>query len=382
MTATKKHANRRRRGPHVRRRTPPGSPPGTLVADPSAAPPRMRVMAYGPEGLHEAALASPQPLDTLVERHAVTWVDVQGLGDVPAIEALGRRFGLHALALEDVLNVHQRPKLEAYEDHLFIVARMPEADGAFTTEQISFFVGRDFVLTFQEHDGDCLEPVRQRLRSGPGRMRSSGPDYLLYALLDAILDAYFPVLERYGESVEQLEDAVLEHPGAAIAARIHELKRDLLALRRVVWPMREVLNALSRGDAALVTPQTGVYLRDCYDHIIQLMDMIETYREIASGLIDIHLSSQSARMNEVIKVLTIIATIFIPLGTIAGIYGMNFDPDISPWNMPELRWRYGYFFALGIMLAMASGLMLWFWRRGWLMTRRPRTPRAGARHAR
>jgi magnesium transporter len=338
----------------------------------------MRAMAYGPEALHEQDLEGPASLDSLAGRKGVVWVDVQGLGDARAIEELGRRFGLHALALEDVLNVHQRPKLEAYEDHLFIVARMPDADGAFSTEQVSFFLGRDFVLSFQERAGDALEPVRQRLRSGPGRMRSSGPDYLFYALLDALVDAYFPVLERYGEAIQHLEDGVVEHPGAAVVGQIHDVKRDLLALRRAVWPLREVLNGLIREETTpLVEAQTRIYLRDCYDHVVQLMDMIETYREITSGLIDIHLSSQSARMNEIMKVLTIIATIFIPLGTIAGIYGMNFDPDVSPWNMPELRWRYGYVFALGIMASVASGLIAWFWRRGWLATRPPRPDGTG-----
>jgi magnesium transporter len=340
----------------------------------------MRVMAYGPDGLHEQAVDSLQELDALLARHAVTWINVDGLGDAAFIEALGRRFGLHALALEDVLNVHQRPKAEVYADQLFVVARMPEQEAFLASEQISIFVGDNWLLSFQQRSGDCLEPVRQRLRAGRGTIRGNGPGYLLYALIDAVTDAYFPVLERYGERLEALEDEVLLQPSASAIAAIHALKHDLLMLRRIVWPMRELLNSMIRGDSAVIAPQTGIYLRDCYDHVIQLMDIVETYREIASGLVDIYLSSQSARMNEVMKVLTIIATIFIPLGTIAGIYGMNFDPAASPWNMPELGWRYGYLFALGIMATFATALLLWFWRRGWLRDagpRRdsPRTPR-------
>jgi len=362
----KKQRTRRSLSHHGRRRTPPGSAPGTLVADPAAEQPRVTVIAYGADGVQEGTLDSLAELERLELTAAVTWINIDGLGDARFIEALGQRFGLHPLALEDVLGVHQRPKAEVYDEQLFVVTRMPEVRDTLVTEQIALFVGDGWLLSFQERAGDCLEPVRQRLRGGRGKIRSNGPDYLLYALVDAITDAYFPVLERYGERLEQLEDEVLADPGPRVVARIHELKHDLLTLRRVVWPMRELLNTLIRGDSPRIHAQTGIYLRDCYDHVIQLMDIVETYREIASGLIDIHLSSQTARMNEIMKVLTIIATIFIPLGTIAGIYGMNFDPEVSPWNMPELGWRYGYPFALGIMLSMATGLLVWFWRRGWL----------------
>lgn len=317
-------------------------------------------------------------MEALRAGHAVTWIHTQGLGDPAWIEAIGAQFGLHGLALEDVLNVHQRPKVEPYGDHLFVVVRLPgdpvdpKADPAGNShrvgppQQVAFFLGKDWLLSFTESEEDPFAAVVERLRHDRGRLRASEAEYLLYALLDTAVDAWFPVLEAHGEMLEHLEDAVLARPGPGVVANIHELKHELLTLRRAVWPLREVLNALIRGDAIQVGHQTGLHLRDCHDHVIQIMDIVETYREIASGLVDIYLSSQSARMNEIMKVLTIIATIFIPLGTIAGIYGMNFDPEASPWNMPELGWRYGYPFALGIMAALAAGLMAWFWRRGWL----------------
>lgn len=296
-------------------------------------------------------------------------MDVRGLGDVGLIETLGRHFGLHRLALEDVLNTHQRPKLELFDDHVFVVARLPSGETG-VTRQLALFLGQGWLLSFAEQDEAVLEPVRQRLRTGRGRLREQSADYLLYALLDAVIDSYFPLLETLGERLEALEDAVLDRPEPELIGQIHAIKHELLALRRAIWPLRELLNGLLRGDGGLLSPQVGLYLRDCYDHVIQLIDIIETYREIASGLVDIYLSSQSARMNEIMKVLTIIATIFIPLGTIAGIYGMNFDTEASPYNMPELGWRYGYPYALTIMAVLATGMLAWFWRRGWLGKRR------------
>jgi magnesium transporter len=228
------------------------------------------------------------------------------------------------------------------------------------------FLGANFLLTFQERTGDCFDLVRDRIRRRRGHIRERKADYLAYALLDAVIDGYFPVLEACGERLESLEDAVLDKPSGEQSAQIHEMKRDLLTLRRAIWPQREMINALTRDSSAHVSDQTRVYLRDCYDHTIQLMDMLETYREIASGLVDVYLSSVSARMNEIMKLLTIIATIFIPLGFIAGLYGMNFDTGVSPWNMPELSWRWGYPFALGLMAVVAIGLLLFFRKRGWI----------------
>jgi magnesium transporter len=349
------------------RRPPPGSAPGTLVAPPKEAPPpSIKMIAYAPERLEERPLAAVSELDRPADPFPVTWIDVQGLGDLEIMRAVGRHFRLHPLVLADIVQADQRPKVEAYEEHLFIVVRMPHQGEALWTEQLSLVVGRDFVLTFQERPGDCFDPVRARLRQEPSRMRTLGADYLAYALLDALIDSCFPVLEHFGEALDNLERGVVEQPDPGLVLRIHTLKRDFLELRRALWPMREIMSHLLRDDTPFIGAATRVYLRDCADHVFQLMDMLEIDRELASGLMDLHLSSVSLRANEIMKVLTIIATIFIPLGFIAGVYGMNFKPEVSPWNMPELSWYFGYPFALGLMLALALGLLAYFWRKGWI----------------
>lgn len=371
------HSNQRR--PHrqkTRRRTAPGASPGTLTIDPNAPPPQMRLVVYGPDRLDETGLPSLEQLSTLAEGQTVRWLNVDGLGDIDTLKRIGAAFELHPLALEDVVNVHQRPKVEAYEDHLFIIVRMPvdvpaSATGdvpqqRLETEQVAICLGRDFVVTFQERPGDCFDPVRRRMQTTNGNIRLRGPDYLAYALIDAVIDAFFPLLEMYGERVEELETEVVEHPQAGQIARIHELKRNLLTARRAVWPLRDMINTLLRDDSPFIDAHTRIYLRDCYDHTIQLIDMIESYREISTGLVDIHLSSISNRMNEVMKVLTIIATIFIPLTFVVGVYGMNFDPAASPLNMPELGWSYGYPAVILFMATIAAGLVLWFRRKGWI----------------
>lgn len=378
---------RTRRRKHYR--APAGAAPGTLSVDPNAPKPQIRLIAYGPDAIREDHAVAVEKLAMGAGGHAVRWIDVVGLGDAGTIQRIGEIFDLHPLALADVVNVNQRPKVEAYEKHLFIVTRMPmdpvpdgasqttltdgEVDaamdgkaGRLQTEQVSICVGPDYIITFQEKPGDVFEPVRARLRAASGRIRARGPDYLAYALLDAVIDSYFPLLEIYGEYVEELEREVVQEPEFGYITRIHDLKRDLLTVRRAVWPQREMLNAMVRDETAFVTEETRLFLRDCYDHTIQLIDMIETYREIASGLVDIQLSSVSNRMNEVMKVLTVIATIFIPLSFIAGIYGMNFDTQVSAWNMPELHWAYGYPAALAFMAAIAIGLLAWFRKKGWL----------------
>lgn len=376
------------------RRAPPGAPPGTLIADPNAPAPEIQMISYGPDrgpdGFNRQKVASVDELPAVPAEHGVCWIDIAGLGDHETIRTIGERFNFHPLALEDTLNVRQRPKVEDYDDHLFIVTRMPVNDpagdedfapparsgssggawahhaGQLVTEQVAFFVGDGFVITFQERPGDVFEPVRTRIMKASGRIRSRGADYLAYALLDAAIDSFFPLLEAYGERVEDLEQEVVERPESGHIAHIHDLKRDLLTARRTIWPQREMLNTLVREESPLITDETRIFLRDCYDHTIQLMDMIETYREVASGLVDVQLSSVSNRMNEVMKVLTMIATVFIPLTFIAGIYGMNFDPGAGPWNMPELGWRYGYPAALVAMIVIGGILLLWFRRKGWL----------------
>ena len=274
------------------RRTPPGSPPGMLVADPASPRPHLSIMAYGKDALEERRDISLEDLDELKNRFPVLWLDVNGLGDVETLRAIGKRFGLHALALEDVVNVHQRPKIEEYDDHLFIVCRMPHTHRHLDTEQVSLFLGRNVVITFQERPGDCFEPVRNRLRAQRGRIRSEGPDYLTYALLDAVTDAYFPVLETIGEQLDIVEEEIMSQPHPDDVKRIHRLKRDLLTVRRAIWPQREMLNTIIRDDSPLIRESTKVYMRDCFDHTFQLMDLIETYREIVSDLTDVFLSAQ------------------------------------------------------------------------------------------
>lgn len=350
----------------IRRRTPPGAVPGTITVDPEAPKPVIAIMAYGPDGLVEQHIESPHEIAAYLQEWPVVWINVDGLGDKEVIQQLGTLFELHRLALEDVVNVHQRPKIEEYDDQLFFVARMVYQNEGIETEQLSMFLGAGFVLTFQERaGGDCFTPVRDRLRKGAGRIRAGSADFLAYCLIDALVDAYFPIIEIYGDYLENLEDEVLESPTRKTVNDIHRARRDLLLLRRAIWPLREAINAILRDRCAIFSPETRIYLRDCYDHTIQILDLVEAYRELVSDLMDVYLSSLSARMNEVMKVLTVIATIFIPMTFIASIYGMNFDPEISPWNMPELEWYFGYPFAMGLMLAAFVIQIYYFWRKGW-----------------
>lgn len=353
-----------------RRGSPAGAPPGTLTVSPDAVAPKLRVFAYGKDDIEEVEVPDLDRIKALRAAQPVLWVDVTGLADIDLILRLGEIFGLNPLALEDVVNVHQRPKMEEFSDHIFAVVRMVRPGTGVDTEQLSLFFGADYVLSFQERPGDCFDPVRERLRRDRGRLRQQTPDYLAYTLIDSVIDAYFPALEHYGEEIEGLEDAVIATPERSQVERLHVIKRDLLLLRRAMWPMREMINSLIRDDTPLVSSQTRLYLRDAYDHSIQLMDIVETYREIATGLTDVYLTSMSARLNEVMKLLTIIATIFIPLSFLTGLWGMNFD-RASPFNMPELGWRFGYPLALIVMIAIGAGLAWYFWRKGWLTDEQP-----------
>jgi magnesium transporter len=348
------------------RRSLPGSAPGTLIADPNALQPTVRLVAYGPAGVLEEEIADVRTIVHRLQEWPVAWIRVAGLGDVSLIAKLGEIFNLHRLALEDVVNVHQRPKVEQYKGHCYVVVRLVRDETSFASEQVSIFLGRNFVLTFQERPGDFFDPIIQRIRGGIGRIRTAGTDHLVYALIDAVTDCYFPVLERYGEALESLENAVVFDPGRHVIERIHEMKYGLLTLRRAAWPLREALATLYRDPIPLIDDEERVYLRDCYDHTVQIIDLLENYRDVASSLMEVYLTSISNRTNEIMKVLTIFTAVFIPLTLIAGIYGMNFDTRRSPWNMPELRWAWGYPFALALMAAVAAGLLLYFRRRGWL----------------
>ncbi len=339
-----------------------GQAPGTLVHTGERKVVRITVLDYNEDDLEERVLATPEEAFGYLDSETVTWINVDGLHQVDVVEKLGTHFGLHPLVLEDVMNTGQRPKMEDYETYAFLVVRMlayDDARRALEDEQVSLVLGRNFVLSFQERVGDIFDPVRERLRAGKGRLRKAGADYLAYALLDALVDHYFVLLERFGERLEEVEEELIEDPTTSTLHAIHELKREMIFLRRSIWPLREVINRLQRGESELVREGTLVYLRDVYDHTIQVIDTVESQRDMVAGMLDTYLSSVSNRMNEVMKVLTIIATIFIPLGFVAGLYGMNFT------NMPELGFAYGYFIAVGVMAATGVAMALYFRRKGW-----------------
>ena len=348
-----------RNRPYIHRRTEPGASPGTIAPDPNAKQPAIQVFAYGPDHFQERPVKSLDELTPLLDVHSVVWVNVDGLGDQKFLEQLGEMFGLHRLALEDVVNTHQRAKVEAYGDVLFIVARMADMQRRSNTEQLSMFVGRNFVITLQEEAGDCWNPVRHRIRNQVTRLFNAGPDYLAYALIDAVIDAYFPLLEQIGEELDALDEVAATGQGVAMS-QIHMLHSELLFLRRAIRPHREAIAELARETTPVFTEQTKIYLRDCYDHVIQITDLTETYREMTTDLRELYLSAVGLRTNEIMRVLTVITTIFMPLTFIAGIYGMNFD------HMPELHWRWGYAWALFLM-GITMILMLYFFRRrGWM----------------
>lgn len=345
----------------------PGTAPGTLKApEKRVEQVRITVFDYGPDRLEEKTVARVEQLFPYRDSPTVTWINIDGLHDVAALEALGKHFGFHPLALEDVLNCGQRPKIEDYGEYHFMIMKSLLQGETLETEQISFFLGGNYVITLQEVPGDSFEAVRERIRRGKGLIRKSGPDYLAYALIDALVDEFFPVLEKYGERIETLETELLKNPTPETIQEIHRVKRELLLLRRVAWPERDVIAAMQREESDVIRPETQVFLRDCYDHTIQVIDMIETYRDLAAGMLDVYLSSVSNKMNEVMKVLTIISTIFIPLNFIAGVYGMNFNTERSRMNMPELDWAWGYPYALTLMLTVGVLLVFYFRKKRWL----------------
>ena len=341
-----------------------GLAPGTSVyiGPERTTPCRITVFDYNKESCEERELATAEEAFPYRDTPTVTWLNVDGVHDVELVEKLGGHFHIHPLVLEDIVHTAQRPKVEDFDDYAYLVVRMLSRDdaGRLVTEQVSLLLGARWVLSFQEQPGDVFDPIRTRLRAGKGRLRGAGSDYLLYSLLDAVVDNYFVVFELYGEQIEEIEQRLAVAPTRELLSAIHALKRELTAVRRSVWPLREAVNALLRAESALVSPTTVTYLRDVYDHTVQVIETVEAYRETVSGLLDLYLSSISNRMNEVMKVLTIIATIFIPLTFIAGIYGMNFA------FMPELNWRWGYFIVLGAMVVVVLGMLHYFRRRRWL----------------
>lgn len=347
-----------------------GLAPGSLVhvGDKKTETAGISLIEYDAAGFYEKDAKAIEDCLPLKESPAVTWINIDGVHHGDTIEKIGRHFKLHPLLLEDIMNTEQRPKTEDYEDHLFIVLNMlsyDEKDGEVNAEQVSLILGPHFVISFQEKKGDIFNPVRERIRNNKGIIRRSGADYLAYSLIDAVIDNYFVILEKFGEKIEIMEDELIENPDRNTSRVIHEMKREMIILRKSVWPLRELISTLQRNGSPLIHETTLVYLRDVYDHTIQVIDTIETFRDMLAGMLDLYLSSVSNRMNEVMKVLTIIATIFIPLTFIAGIYGMNFNPEKSPFNMPELNWYLGYPAVLSVMAVIGIVMVVYFKRKKW-----------------
>ncbi len=343
-----------------------GLPPGSVVfvGEERTEPIEFRVLEYGPDHLVETVQESVDEVLKYRDTEPVTWINVSGVHDESVIQMIGDHFGVHPLIQEDIVHTGQRPKLDSQDGSLYLVAKMlyfdDHRDGELRAEQVSLLVGERNLVTFQEDPGDVFDPVRKRIRNGRGHIRSRGPDYLAYAILDVIVDHYFVVLEELGTRTEDLEDQIMGEAPEDVEDEIHDLRRDLTFVRRMTWPMRELLHQLERLDSPLWAENNQPYVRDTYDHVVQVLDLVEALRDTASGLHDLHMTSISNRMNEIMKVLTIIGTIFIPLTFIAGIYGMNFE------YMPELGWTWAYPAVWGVMIALAGALLLYFRRREWI----------------
>jgi magnesium transporter len=342
-----------------------GLPPGTLVhvGERKLDSVRITVIDYDENSFEEKQVADIEDCFKFKTTPTVTWVNIDGLHDTEVIEKIGRHYDFHPLVLEDILHTGQRPKFEDLDDYIFIVLMMLRFDDqsqAVLSEQVSLVLGKNYVISFQEDIGDVFEQIRERLRNAKGKIRKMGSDYLTYVILDAIVDSYFGILEKLGEKIESMEEELVTSPTDRVLKQIHNFKREMIYLRKSVWPLRELISGLERSESEFIRETTSVYLRDVYDHTIQVIDTVETFRDMVSGMLDIYLSSISNRMNAVMKVLTIIATIFIPLTFIAGVYGMNFK------NMPELKWRYGYLGVWILMLIITAGMFLYFRKKKWL----------------
>ena len=348
-----------------------GLPPGTLVyvGEKQVENVKISYLDYDEQNFQEKQVSNIEECFPFKTTPTVTWINIDGLHDVEIIEKVGKQFELHPLVLEDVLHAEQRPKCEDFDKYMFIVLRMLHYNDdvkAVESEQVSLILGANFVISFQERVGDVFEPIRERLRNAKGRIRKMGPDYLAYALLDAIVDSYFSILEKVGERIESMEEELVSDPTEQTLQQIHTMKRQMISMRKSIWPLREVISGVQRSESSIIKESTEIYLRDVYDHTIQIIDTIESFRDMVSGMLDIYLSSISNKMNEVMKVLTIIATIFIPLTFIAGIYGMNFNPEKSPWNMPELNWYWGYPAVWLVMAVVLVIMLVYFKRKKWL----------------
>jgi len=359
----------------IEKRNPPvGSRPGTLAIPPNSPEPRIKLFEYGPDDVIERAVEDVEELAPYARTESVTWIDVQGMGDEAKLRRIAEIFGLHPIALEDAVNVPQRAKSELYDEHQLVIGRAPlDGESGLDVPQVCFLVGRQYLITFQDRYFGFFDPVRERIRAGIGPIRHSGVDYLAYTLIDALADHFYPVVARLSDELDELEDDVLEDAQTEDLARLHRIRRDLATLRRVAWPQRETLSDMVRSPSPFFSDEVRVYLRDTDDHMGQIAGRLDFCREVAVGLMDLHLSAMGHRQNEIMKVLTLMASIFIPLTFIAGIYGMNFE------NMPELQSRRGYFIVLTVMAAIGVALVVYFRRRGWLGP--PRRTRSRAKRA-
>lgn len=372
-----KKSTRRKHRPRFFRRSKPGAMPGIISPAVDAHPTVLYYIAYGGDQLVEQEL---ETLDDLqLDTEHVQWLDVRGFANTKTLNAIAKKFGIHPLAMEDVVNSHQRPKVETYDDHLFIITRGVESNGKLKSnskivqEQLSIFLGKGFVLSFQERPSDSFEPIRKRIVGRRGRIRDRRADYLAYALLDYAIDSFFPAVEHIADRIDGLEADINDHLGPESLREIHGIRNDLLAVRRSLRPQRDACNELTRIKHPLISEETQVFLRDCQDHAAQLLDFVEVYREMCMGLRDYQMSMVSNRMNEVMKVLTIISTIFIPLGFISGLYGMNFNTEL-PGNMPELNQPFAYLGVLAMMGLIVIGMLTFFWRKGWIGTGGSQSP--------
>ena len=366
-TARRAGATNRALSAHIRakRSKKIGLPPGTLVhvGEKLTEKVRISVIDYDETSCREKEVTHISDLATVRETQTTTWINVDGIHDLTSIEALGGLFHLHPLVLEDIVNATQRPKIDDAGDYFFIVLKIldySDESDEITPRQLTLILGSTVLISFQEKEGDLFNAVKDRIKAGNSRVRKSGPDYLAYCLIDTVVDNYFAVLDKLSERIELLEEELVTDPGRETLQAIHKLKTDTIYLRRSIWPLREVINVLERGESALIKDSTQPYLKDVYDHTIHAIDTTETFRDIVSGMLDIYLSSVSNRLNEIMKVLTIIATIFIPLSFLCGWYGMNFK------DMPEYSWRWGYPMVIGIALAMAASMLIYFRRKNWL----------------
>ena len=348
------------------RSTKAGLPPGSLVhiGEKLSETTKITLIDYNGDYLAEKNIQNMDELLAVKDKPTVSWIHIDGIHDTRVLEQLGAVFGLHPLILEDILNTDQRPKMEDLGDYIFIVLKrfcnICDQNNDITSEQISVILGPNYVISLQEKEEDILNPIRDRIRTGKGRIRKAGADYLAYSIIDIILDSYFTILETLGEKIDLEEEALLSNPEGRTLQAIQHLKRDMIFLRKSVWPLRETISALERSESPLIQESTGIYLKDIYDHAIQVLDTVETYRDMLSGMIDIYLSSLSNRMNQVMKVLTIIATIFMPMTFLAGVYGMNFK------HFPELEWRWSYPLFWKVNLAIAVVMLILFKRKKWL----------------